>query len=67
MDKKFLLISAVLQIVSALVLIGLSIYYGITEGVASMRFFIFLGVGVAFLILPVKNIIKYVKNRKNDE
>lgn len=50
------LITAILQLVGGLVLIGISVYYYFAE--QTLNFYIFLAVGIIFVILPVISFIR---------
>ena len=60
--NKIGLISAIVQLVSALILVGLSVYY-YTVG-NTLNFGVFLAVGALFIIMSVRSIYKYFKSRK---
>lgn len=66
MDKVSLIISAVLQIVCGLILIGIAVYCLITEGLSSVRAYIFLAVGIVCIAIFVRQIIKLVKMKKDN-
>ena len=61
--SKFNLIAAIFQIVSALALVGISVYYYMVGNI--VNFTIFLGVGVLFLAMSVRTMYKYCKDRKD--
>ena len=63
--NKYSLVSAIVQLVSALVLVGISVYYYIAGNTAN--FVIFLAVGVIFIGLSVRTLYKFFKGRKEDK
>ena len=62
--NKLNLISAIFQLVSALVLVGISVYYYTVGNLPS--FGIFLGVGIIFIVMSVRTLYKIFKNRKEE-
>lgn len=62
-DYKF--ISAIIQIVLSLVLIGIGVYYfTIDEMMAALLFVI---IGVVLIVLSARTIYKHYKNKKDGE
>lgn len=61
--NKTALISAIIQLISALILVGISVYYYIDGN--TLNFLLFLGVGALFLALSVKALCKYFKDKKD--
>lgn len=60
--NKYNLISAIIQLVLALVLVGISIYYLVINEIPS--FVIFLVVGIIFIALSIRTIYKWFKEKK---
>lgn len=60
--NKSSLISAIIQAVCALIIIGIAIYYIAVDDV--QRFAVFLIVGIVFLALSARTIYKYFKKKK---
>lgn len=65
MNFKYTLISAVLQLVSAGVLIGFAVYYRLSGRM--QNFLVFLIAGIIFVILPVSGLIRAVREKKRKE
>lgn len=63
--NKFTLVTAILQLVSGLVLIGISIYYYTVSNINN--FVLFLVVGIVFAVLPFRTFYKLYKSKKNGE
>lgn len=63
--NKFTLVTAILQLVSGLVLIGISIYYYTVSNINN--FVLFLVVGIIFAVLPFRTFYKLYKSKKNGE
>lgn len=64
-NNNYKLISAIIQIVLSLALVGISIYYFIVGHY--VNFALFLGVGVIFIGLSVRTILKWYKEKKDAE
>lgn len=65
MNDKLTILNVVLNILCALILIGVAIYYIVTgEYYKSVVFGI---VGIIFIILPVRTLIKYFISKRNDD
>ena len=64
MDNKYKLISAIIQLVLALVLVGIGVYYFFVDQMTN--FILFLIVGLVFIGLSVRTIIKWYKDKKDD-
>lgn len=65
MDNKYKLISAIIQLVLALVLVGIGVYYFFVDQMTN--FILFLIVGIVFIGLSVRTIIKWYKDKKDEE
>ena len=63
--NRLSLISAIIQAISGLVLIGLSVYYYTLDEMT--KFAVFAAVGVIFIILPARTFYKRYKSRKEEE
>lgn len=64
MDNKYKLISAIIQLVLALVLVGIGVYYFFVDQMTN--FILFLIVGLVFIGLSVRTIIKWYKDKKDE-
>ena len=62
---KYKLITAIFQLVSGLVLIGISVYYYVTG--QTQNFFIFLVIGIIFVVMPVITFIKMFLSKNKDD
>ncbi len=64
---KYKLFTAIFQLISGLVLIGISVYYYFTAQV--QNFYIFLIVGIIFVVMPVFTFVKMLlsKDDKDDK
>ena len=65
MNNKYKFISAIIQLVLSLVLVGISVYYLLND--KTTNFLLFLGVGVVLIGLSVRTIYKWCKDRKNGD
>ena len=65
MDNKYKFISAIIQLVLALVLVGIGVYYFFVDQMTN--FILFLVVGIIFIGLSVRTIIKWCKDKKDEE
>lgn len=63
--NRYKLASAIIQIVLALVLVGIALYYLIIDEAVSGV--LFLVVGIVFIALSIRTIYKWMKERKNEE
>lgn len=63
--NRFTLIRVILEFASALVLIGIAVYYLISGN--SMEGLIFLGVGIIFILSPAWRLYKELKAKKKCE
>lgn len=59
--KNVNLISAIIQLVLAIVLVGIAVYYLIIEDISA--FLLFLIVGIIFIALSVRAIYKWNKSK----
>lgn len=60
--NKFSLASAIIQAVCALIIIGIAIYYFVTDDI--QKSVVFLLAGIVFLALSARTIYKYFKKKK---
>lgn len=65
MNDKYKFISAIIQLVLSLVLVGISVYYLLTDEITN--FVLFLVVGAVLIGLSVRTIYKWHKSKKNEE
>ena len=64
--NKFTLISAILQLVCAIILIGISVYYFVSE--ETLKGVLYLAVGIFFVFSPARKLYKHIKSKnKHDE
>lgn len=65
MSDKYKFISAIIQLVLAIVLVGISVWYLIKDEVEN--FLLFLIVGIIFIALSIRSILKLKKSNKDNE
>lgn len=65
MSDKYKFISAIIQLVLAIVLVGISVWYLIKDDVEN--FLLFLIVGIIFIALSIRSILKLKKSNKDNE
>lgn len=65
MSDKYKFISAIIQLVLAVVLVGISVYYVLNDEIAN--FLLFLIVGIIFIVSSVRTIIKFKKGNKESQ
>lgn len=65
MSDKYKFISAIIQLVLAVVLVGISVYYVLTDEIAN--FLLFLIVGIIFIASSIRTILKLKKGNKESQ
>lgn len=63
MDNKYKFIRAIIEIVCAVILLGISVYYLIVDNMSA--FALFMVVGIICIALPVRTILKLRKQDKD--
>lgn len=61
--NKLSLFSSIVQAISGLTLIGIAIYYYLSNDMT--KFWVFLAVGAVFVVLPIRTVYKYIKGKQD--
>ena len=65
MNDKYKFIRAILELVCAVILLGISVYYLIVDNTSA--FLLFVIVGIVCVVLPVRTIYKLRKQDKDEK